>query len=62
MMTWPANANTAAWYYLDLQEATNSHHHGTRGNFEYWTELLPARDWTVLIRPDSRPEDILTAY
>ena len=25
MKTWKDNADTARWYYLDVQEATNSH-------------------------------------
>ena len=49
MVRWPDNPETA-WYYADIQEATNSHdyiHAGT-GSFEVWTELLPNRDWAAL--------------
>ena len=49
MIRWPDNPETA-WYYADVQEATNSHdytHAGT-GSFEVWTELLPNRDWAAL--------------
>jgi len=61
MITWPDNMNPNAWYYLYLQEATNSHAHtDTSDGYEIWTELIPPRNWAVLERPDSRPEDILT--
>ena len=49
MVRWPDNPETA-WYYADIQEATNSHDYtraGT-GNYEVWTELLPNRDWAAL--------------
>ena len=49
MVRWPDNPETA-WYYADIQEATNSHDYtwaGT-GAFEVWTELLPNRDWAAL--------------
>lgn len=52
MITWPDNMNPAAWYYADIQEATNSHECEetvvdgvTR---ERWTRLLPVRDWSEL--------------
>ena len=36
-------------YYLDVQEATNSHYYQTKENqFEKWTELRDTRDWTEL--------------
>ena len=49
MITWPDNADPAAWYYLDLQEAGNSHEYqrGPAGT-ERWIRLLPPRDWTAL--------------
>ena len=49
MVRWPDNPETA-WYYADIQEATNSHDYtraGT-GNYEVWTELLANRDWAAL--------------
>ena len=49
MVRWPDNPETA-WYYADVQEATNSHDYtrvGT-GNYEVWTELLANRDWADL--------------
>ena len=54
MITWPDNQNTSAWYYADVQEATNSHdlESITVNNelMESWTELLPVRDWAALER------------
>lgn len=46
MIVWPDNMDTAAWYYLDIQEATNSHDFMKRADgSEKWTALTPARDW-----------------
>lgn len=47
MTNWSDNANTAAWYYRDMQEATNNHKAERVGNSEYekWTEKLPDIDW-----------------
>jgi len=61
MVTWSDNMNTNAWFYLYIQEATNSHDHEMKadGVHERWTELREPRDWTVLERPNSRPQDIL---
>ncbi|MFR5761520.1 MAG: S-layer homology domain-containing protein [Oscillospiraceae bacterium] len=38
MKTWKDNADTARWYYLDVQEATNSHTY-TGAPTETWTSL-----------------------
>ena len=61
MTTWPDNANRNMWYYLHIQEATNSHNHEMKdcGIFETWTELIPARDWRVLQLPTSTPQCIM---
>ena len=41
MKTWPDNADPEAWYYLDIQEATNSHtYQRLLGSREKWIELL----------------------
>ena len=49
MIKWPDNSDASAWYYLAVQEATNSHYYKTKGNkFEKWTELRKTRDWTEL--------------
>lgn len=50
MTTWTDNADKKAWYYLAIQEATNSHNYEFKTNSEYekWTELRETRDWTQL--------------
>ena len=49
MIKWPDNSDASAWYYLAVQEATNSHYYKTKENkFEKWTELRETRDWTEL--------------
>ena len=50
MTVWTDNANPKAWYYLAVQEATNSHYYKfkTNSKYEKWTELRKARDWTLL--------------
>jgi uncharacterized repeat protein (TIGR02543 family) len=39
MKTWRDNANVNAWYYLDVQEATNSHTYTKSGTHETWKML-----------------------
>lgn len=39
MKTWRDNANVNAWYYLDVQEATNSHTYTKSGTHETWKKL-----------------------
>lgn len=40
MIEWPDNMNTAKWYYLPVQEATNSHDYERKDNgSEKWTAL-----------------------
>ena len=50
MTVWTGNANPKAWYYLAVQEATNSHHYKfkTNSKYEKWTELRETRDWKAL--------------
>ena len=50
MVTWTDNANPKAWYYLAVQEATNSHYYEFKTNSQYekWTELRETRDWSQL--------------
>ena len=50
MVTWTDNADKKAWYYLAVQEATNSHYYEfkTNSSFEKWTELRENRDWSQL--------------
>ncbi|MCR4904584.1 MAG: S-layer homology domain-containing protein [Clostridiales bacterium] len=52
MNVFPDNMDTSAWYFADVQEATNSHDYkwvteGTK-TVEEWTAKLPERDWTAL--------------
>jgi len=62
MVTWPDNMDPTAWFYLYIQEASNSHTHTTAPDgYETWVELIAPRNWAVLERPNSRPEDILNA-
>ena len=40
MIIWPDNADPTAWYYLDIQEATNTHDHTKYDSgYETWTVL-----------------------
>ena len=50
MTVWTDNANPKAWYYLAVQEATNSHYYEFKTNSQYeeWTELRETRDWKAL--------------
>ena len=50
MKTWVDNMDETAWYYLDVQEATNSHYfkNKTGTKFEQWTDLRDTRDWSEL--------------
>ena len=51
MNVWPDNVY-GAWYYADMQEATNSHDYDwirvSGERVEEWTEKLPERDWAAL--------------
>ena len=49
MIKWSDNSDASQWFYLDVQEATNSHYYQTKENqFEKWTKLRETRDWTEL--------------
>ena len=39
MKIWRDNANVNAWYYIDVQEATNAHTYTKSGSQETWTSL-----------------------
>ena len=42
------NMDPAKWYYLAVQEATNSHEYERKENgFEKWTKLAENKDWTT---------------
>lgn len=46
MNVWP-DCNPGDWFYLAVQEATNSHDFEHKaGNYEIWTELTKNPDWT----------------
>ncbi|MBE6991396.1 MAG: S-layer homology domain-containing protein [Ruminococcaceae bacterium] len=56
MVAWPDNTPDA-WYYEDVQEATNSHYYvraknqpveGYNFNYEVWRGIMEPRDWTEL--------------
>jgi len=55
--SWPDMTNSGAWYYLALQEATNSHSYELKDdNFhETWIDLIPCPNWVALERPHSTP-------
>ena len=56
MTTWSDNSDVSAWYYLAVQEATNSHIAqdkdktvpGLQFKYEKWVEMAPNRDWSAL--------------
>ena len=61
MIVWPDNPETA-WYYEQVQEATNSHEYtmntdDEQNPYEIWTELLPNRDWSELEKEWSDAND-----
>ncbi len=46
MNVWP-DCNPGDWFYLAVQEATNSHDFEHKaGNYETWTKLMKNPDWT----------------
>lgn len=48
MINWEDNSDTSKWYYLDVQEATNSHTYKRKATgTEGWTEIKEAPDWTA---------------
>ena len=56
MVRWVDNANPSAWYYLAVQEATNSHKPeykddkvpGLEFAYEKWVEMIENYDWLAL--------------
>lgn len=48
MITWLDNADTNAWYYAEVQEATNSHMYYRDNTHEVWEKIRPIRDWAEL--------------
>ena len=50
MHVWPDN-QPGAWYYLAVQEATNSHRFARKGDrYERWLQLTADPDWTAYQR------------
>ena len=50
MVKFTDNADVNAWYYLAIQEATNSHDYEIKadGKHEKWTALTENPDWSKL--------------
>lgn len=47
MITWPDN-RPSDWYYLSVQEATNSHDFARKNNgYESWSALKENRNWSI---------------
>ena len=47
MNKWSDNMDTTKWYYLDIQEATNSHDYTRKTfNYELWKRMLLDPDWS----------------
>lgn len=46
MNKWPDNMDVDAWYYLAVQEATNSHDYRRRtSSYEHWLRMLEDPNW-----------------
>ena len=46
MNKWTDNMDTTKWYYLDVQEATNSHDYTRKtNNYEMWKKMLTDPNW-----------------
>ncbi|WP_164845583.1 InlB B-repeat-containing protein [Anaerosphaera multitolerans] len=50
MKMWIDNSDSDVWYYVQIQEATNSHEYERESgtDIEKWTKILPVRDWVSL--------------
>ncbi len=50
MKVWPDNSNTSVWYYMAVQEATNSHEYKLKadGIHETWSKLTDDPDWAAM--------------
>lgn len=49
MITWPDNQDVGKWYYIEVQEATNSHAYERNDRAaERWTAIEKAPDWAAL--------------
>lgn len=46
MVKWTDNTDESKWYYLDIQEATNSHNYIRKNNgYETWTAITDVPEW-----------------
>lgn len=46
MIKWPDNSDQTVWYYLPVQEATNSHSYDKKNSiYEAWTSIIEVTDW-----------------
>ena len=50
MVIWLDNADPSAWYYADIQEATNSHSFSPDAGYGYesWTAMRETPDWVAI--------------
>ena len=49
MIKWPDNQNTTKWYYMVIQEATNSHYYIRKDSgYEKWSAMREGRDWDAI--------------
>jgi uncharacterized repeat protein (TIGR01451 family) len=57
MIMWPDNTNQTTWYFIYIQEATNSNYFEMKadGIHKTWTGLFAPRNWSALERPYSTP-------
>ena len=47
MVKWPDNSDQSVWYYIPVQEATNSHDYDMKNHiYERWTAIKAVTDWT----------------
>lgn len=58
MLTFSDNMNQTIGYYLDMQEATNSHRYTGENDTESWAELMKNREWNLLEKIDATPSDV----
>ena len=49
MIHWPDNPESA-WYYEDVQEATNCHTYRWSGSLERWIQITDMRTYAALVR------------
>lgn len=60
MRTWTDNPQ-GTWYYLAIQEATNSHDYEMTDGVEKWTQLIPNPDWSDLEKSWSEANSVSAA-